>query len=250
MNDSPQSDQVAELVRQLYDPRSRRSARQQLVATGAIEPLLKCLDATSEPVVWAAVESLQELRATEAIGPLVDLLQRGVLVVDVVEALTAITGQDFGTDAGRWRKWIGSPTTAAPAELDAAECVRRTAELLGVDAAGSGNSYRLKLSLPGGRSQRIDLYFGREDAEGDPLVVIYSECGPAVEKFYEAVLRKNMTIPAGAFAIRDIDGKPNFVIVDTVVAATVTPSVLAKKIENIASRADTVEKGLTKGDTR
>ena len=84
----------------------------------------------------------------------------------------------------------------------------------------------------------------------DELVVIYSECGPANPKYYERVLRKNLGIPAGAFAIRDIGGKPNFVMVDTVLAGMVTPSVLARKIENIASRADIVEKSLTKEDRR
>ena len=47
--------------------------------------------------------------------------------------------------------------------------------------------------------------------EQGELVVIYSECGPADEKYYEPILRKNMTIPAGAFAIRDVEGQANFV---------------------------------------
>jgi len=42
----------------------------------------------------------------------------------------------------------------------------------------------------------------------------------------------------------------NFVMVDTVLAATVSPSLLAKRIENIAARADMVEKVLAKEDRR
>ncbi len=249
-NNPENSTNFQQLIEQLYHPQSRRAARQKLVAAKAVGPLLECLESTNELVVWAAVESLQELRASEAVGPLVDLLERGVLVVDVTEALRTITGQNFGADVKRWRQWIGDPTTAESAELDVAECIRRTAELLGVEPTGSGKSFRFKLSLPDGRSQRVDVYFGREDSEGDSLVVIYSECGPAVAKYYEAVLRKNITIPAGAFAIRDIKGQPNFVMVDTMIAAVVTPGALAKKIENIAARADIVEKGLTKEDRR
>jgi serine/threonine-protein kinase len=106
------------------------------------------------------------------------------------------------------------------------------------------------LSLDEGRAQKVAVYFGREDAEGEELVVIYSECGPADPKYYEVVLRKNLSIPSGAFAVRDLDGSPHFVLVDTMLASSATPSALAKKIEHIADRADAVEQSLTKQDTR
>ncbi len=250
MSDSERSAEHAELIQQLHSPQTRRAARQRLVAGGAVEPLLECLDSTNESVTWAAVESLGELRAPDAVGPLVELLGRGVLVLDVCEALTRITGQYLGADVDRWREWIGAHDNSAPAELNVADCIAHTGEYLGVEPARSGKSYEFTLSQDGGRSQKVAVYFGREDSDGGELVVIYSECGPATPKYYEAVLRKNLGIPAGAFAIRDVDGVPNFVIVDTMVAETVTPSALAKKIENIASRADIVEKSLTKQDER
>jgi len=248
MNESEETAPYQELIRQLHEPWSRRAARQKLVAARAVQPLLECLDATNESVTWAAIQSLGELRATEAVEPLIDLLEQGTLILDVAEALRTITGQEFDADVKKWRQWLHSSSAAAPSKLDPGECVRRTATYLGVEPDGSGNSFRFTLSLPDERRQKVAVYFGREDARGDELVVIYSECGPANPKFYEAVLRKNLSIPAGAFAIRDIGGKPYFVMVDTMVAATVTPSALAKKIENIASRADTVEKSLTKED--
>ena len=204
---------------------------------------------TNEPdPVWAAVQSLGELRAKEAVEPLVGLLDRNTLVFDVCEALLQITGSNFGTDVKRWRESIQSP--AGPPTLDVAECVARTADYLGVKPTGSDKSYQFQLALPDGRSQKVAVYFGRQDTEGHELVVIYSECGPANPKFYEAVLRKNLSIPVGAFAIRDIDGQPNFVMVDTVMAASVHPGSLARKIEGMATRADTVEKSLTKEDRR
>ena len=250
MTESDEKRQFSELIKQLREPRSRRAARQQLIADRAVQPLLQCLDDTNQSVVWAAVESLGELRATEAVGPLIELLRRGVLVLDVSEALAQITGQNFGADVKQWSQWTAASDTGSPSQLDPAGCVRQAGEYLGVEPSGSGTSYRFKLSLPEGRTQKVAVYFGRKDSEGDELVVIYSECGPANERHYEAVLRKNMSIPAGAFAIRDVKGVPNFVVVDTMVAASVTASVLAKKIEHIASRADTVEKALTKEDRR
>jgi len=245
-----QSGDLAELVQKLHDPWSRRAARQKLVAARAVETLLECLDSTNESVVWAAIQSLGELRATEAIGPLVDLLERKVLILDVAEALSMITGEEFGADVERWKKWIAAPVDISSAPADHQECMRRTGELLGAEPSGSDDSFRFELSLPGGRTQKVAVYFGRDDGKGEKLIVIYSECGPALPKHYEAVLRKNMSIPAGAFAIRDVDGVATLVMVDTVIAATATAGMLAKKIENIAARADLVEKGLTKEDER
>ncbi len=236
-------------VRQLYDPSTRRTARRNLIAVGAVQPLLGCLDSPNESVVWSAVESLGELRSKEAIEPLIGLLERGVLILDVCEALTRITGKDFGADVSRWKKALGEPGKLTEG-LDIVDCVRKTSELLGVHPTGSGETYIFKLSVPGDRFQKVAVFFGKADSDGEELVVIYSECGPANPKYYEALLRKNMTIPAGAFAIRDVGGQPQIVMVETMLAASVTPSTLAKRIENIASRADSVEKSLTNEDRR
>ncbi|MCX7427009.1 MAG: hypothetical protein NTW96_15465 [Planctomycetia bacterium] len=248
MNDANPATDAADLVEQLGHPQTRRAARQKLVAARAVGPLLECLDSRNESVVWAAVQSLGELRAKEAVEPLVGLLDRGTLVFDVCEALLQITGSNFGTDVKRWRESLKS--AADPAKLDVAECVARTADYLGVKPTGSGTSYQFQLPLPEGRSQKVAVYFGRQDAEGHELVVIYSECGPANPKYYETVLRKNLSIPVGAFAIRDIDGQANFVMVDTMMAASADPGALARKIEGMATRADSVEMSLTKEDRR
>jgi len=240
--------EIPSLVDQLYDPQTRRVARQKLVRAGAVQPLLECLRSPNESVVWAAIESLGELRAAEAIRPLVDLLTRGILVFDVGGALLRITGQNFQGDVRRWQEWLDATGGKARAGLDIGECVRSTGQYLGVEPSGSDKSYQFKLSLAEGRSQRVTVFFGREDDQKDPIVVIYSECGPADPKSYEAALRKNLTIPSGALAIRDIGGRPRFVMVDTLLADQTTPSTLAKRIESIAARADAIEKSLTPKD--
>lgn len=243
---------VSQLVEQLGNPRTRRGARQKLVAAKAVDAFLECLASGNESVVWAAVESLGQLRAVEAIEPLIGLLERGVLSLDVCEALIRITGQDHDLDPKQWRAALAKSPGGEKAggELDAVECVKRTGELLGCEPTGSDKSFQFQLSLPHDRSQKVAVYFGKQDRDGHQLVVIYSECGPASPSLYGKVLRKNLSIPDGAFAIRDIGGKPNFVMVDTMLAELVTPRVLARRIENIATRADAVEKSLTKEDVR
>jgi len=245
------TDEERQLIRQLGDHRTRRTARLRLVQLGAVDALLECLSARQEAVVWSAVQSLGELRAEAAVPRLIDLLESGRLPLDVSAALTDITGQDFGTDASRWRAWYGKPGAHPAVErLSLEACVRQAAELLGAELDGRGGRFELQLVVPGLRSQKVRIQStpgGELDAE---LVLVYSECGPAIERHYEAVLRKNLTISAGAFAIRDVDGAATLVLVDRLPLATLTPRHLARSIESIAARADTVERSLTKTDER
>ena len=69
MSDTQSPNRYRQLVEQLRRPQTRRTARQELVAARAVGPLLECLGADNESVVWAAVESLCELKAVEAVGP-------------------------------------------------------------------------------------------------------------------------------------------------------------------------------------
>ena len=63
----------------------------------------------------------------------------------------------------------------------------------------------------------------------------------AEAKHFEALLRKNLTLRAGAFAIRDIDGHAHFVMIDTLSATATAADDLARRIEQIAAQAGAVE---------
>lgn len=245
---TPQSESIARWVEELREPQTRRTARQRLIEARAVEALLECLGSANSSVVWAAVVSLGELRATEAVEPLIAMLERGTLEMDVCDSLARITGQDLGTNPRRWREATGA--AASTPGIDAAACIAQTAEHLGVRPTAAGGSYQFKLAVADGRTQKVAVMFNDRDAEAGPLAVIYSECGPASPKYFEAVLRKNLSMPCGAFAVRDIDGVAQFVMVETLPAAAATPGTLARRIEQMAARADQIEKLLTQEDRR
>jgi hypothetical protein len=272
-NPAPDAE-LAALVDQLASPQTRRFARLELKRRRETAAFIACLASPNESVAWAAVQSLAELKAQDAVGPLVELLERRRLALDVSDALTAITGQDFGVDAARWRMWLTSrtavassvtppqaagPATSVPAaEVGAAEaprfdferCVRKAAELLAAEPAGSDKTFAFRLDQPGGRSQQVHVYQGRTGRQGEPLAIVYSECGPAEERHHAAALRRNCQLPMGAFGIRDVKGVPTLVLVETLPASVLTPRILARAIENIASRADLVEKDVAGDDVR
>ena len=252
MSSSRETAEIRLLIDRLVDPSARRAARQELVRLRAVEGLIECLASPNESVVWAAVQSLGELRAPEALPRLVELLERDVLTTYTLEALQEISGQEFAADSRKWREWLGrGPATAAVASekpADLAELVRGAGELLGAAPQGLGRSFTFRLSQPDGRGQLVRIHSTRTGEE--ELVVVYSECGPAQPKHFEVVLRKNAQLPVGAFGIRDVDGAPAFVLVETLPAERLSAQRLARTIERIAARADTVEKSLTPEDER
>jgi len=139
-----------------------------------------------------------------------------------------------------------APGQRKPADL--AELVRGAGELLGAAPQGLGRSFTFRLSQPDGRGQLVRVHSTRTGEE--ELVVVYSECGSAQPKHFEAVLRKNAQLPVGAFGIRDVDGAAAFVLVETLPAERLSAPRLARTVERIAGRADTVEKSLTPADER
>lgn|GEM_PF-2493971 len=248
--------QIAQWVEELKTPRMRRAARRNLVRVSAVDALLECLDSPNESVVWAAIESLQELKAKEAVEPLLALLGRGVLVSDTIDALVTITGQNFGFYVQKWIAWgkstgqiKGDVGSGAAVTFDLSEMIEQTADLLGSEAEEIRGGYKFRVSLADNRSQSVTVQVYKTKSSGR-LLVIYSECGPADKKYYEALLRKNLTLPVGAFAIRDIDEKPTAVMVDTMLPESVLPGTLARKIEMLAKFADSAEEGLTGEDVR
>ena len=78
--------------------------------------------------------------------------------------------------------------------------------------------------------------------------MIYSLCCPATPDFYEDALRLNAVVNHGGISIRDLDGKPWFVMVDTYPRATVSGEEIRRSAIELGSSADFVEERLTGRD--
>ena len=111
----------------------------------------------------------------------------------------------------------------------------------------NGNGFRVHLKLPGQRSQSVFLENSDHNA-GERLLLIYSVCCEAQTEFYESALRLNSEVLHGGLSIRDIDGQPSFVMVDTFPRATVTSEAIRRSVIEVACRADHIEKLLTGKD--
>ena len=105
----------------------------------------------------------------------------------------------------------------------------------------------VKLHLNSNRTQKV--YIENSDHRaGDRLLNIYSLCCRADPNFYEEALRLNAVVLHGGLSIRNVDGEPWFVMVDTYPRATVSGEEIRRSVMEVGSRADEIELLLTGRD--
>jgi eukaryotic-like serine/threonine-protein kinase len=111
----------------------------------------------------------------------------------------------------------------------------------------AGDGFEVRLKFRDERSQTVYVE-NSEHAAGDRLLMIYSICCEARPDFYEEALRLNAVMHHGGISIRDIGGRPCFVMVDTYPRATVSGEDIRRSAIELGTRADAVEKRLTGRD--
>ena len=111
----------------------------------------------------------------------------------------------------------------------------------------SCDRFRVCLTLRGDRTQTVYIE-NSEHPAGDRLLMIYSLCCRASPDFYEDALRLNAVVHHGGISIRDIDGQPHFVMVDTFPRGTVSGEEIRRSVIELGCRADFVEERLTGTD--
>ena len=111
------------------------------------------------------------------------------------------------------------------------------------------DEFDVTVKLRSGRKQQVVIAPTDED-KNIPFrqLQIFSIGGPAQTHHYELALRRNARLPHGTIAVRDIAGRPHFVIVENHSRAKVSPEDLARSVRHIARHADEVEKFLSGDD--
>lgn len=247
------SQEINQLIGALDDDRRRARATQALVQIGpeAVRALKGGLRDPREGIRVGAAECLAQIQTQEALAALVDALDNPECHLVAHAALMALAGHDAGHEAAEWREWLAARESApTPPERDPGDdqLVLQAIQGLEADAARTKHGWRINLHLAEGRHQVVRLRFGKTDAEGAPMVVVYSVCGPVEADRYEWALKKNMAMPYAALAVHDVDGVASFVVVNSLLHADVSPEGLRKTLTTIAQRADDVERALTGKD--
>ncbi len=275
------SDTARRLLEQLRDFRTRKEAMTQLLMLGdaALPELIRALGHPMENVRWCAQSVLAQLGGDAVVLRLIETLDDPTRQKEAAAVLKQLTGQAIGTDRQAWAQWLASrdePTAApaaqtptpaaaaaAPAEpapepvqappaaaLSDDAIIEAAVRDSAVDVRQHSGGYVLTVPLEGNRRQRVTVSFTAQDFEDEPLVVVYTECGPAAPRNYEWALRQNLRMSFGAIAVRDRGGQPTFVMVNTHPRATLDVAELRKSIFLLAHKGDKLEQALTKTDER
>lgn len=111
----------------------------------------------------------------------------------------------------------------------------------------SDGGFQVHMQLRDERGQTVFIE-NSEHAPGERLLLIYSLCCEARPSFFEEALRMNAIVHYGGISIRDLDGKPWFVMVDTYPRTSVSGEEIRRSVIELASRADSIENRLTGRD--
>ncbi len=136
----------------------------------------------------------------------------------------------------------------APTTKDPKAMVRNVAEGGGYQIAESGGTLQITIPIGSLRKQVVHVEFGKSDESGHDVVTFWSICGPAVDKHAMILLRYNMKMLHGAFAVRDVNGQSVVVLQANQMADTLDPLEVSRALSAIAWQADKVEQKLVAGD--
>jgi serine/threonine-protein kinase len=125
--------------------------------------------------------------------------------------------------------------------------VRESVEGLDCFIQGHRDTFRLIVSLPDDRLQEV-MVEASEGANQDPVLSVFSVCGPADPAYFQYALRLNSQLTYGSISVHDVLGTPMFVMSRTFALDTVRPEDLRGAILEIARRSDRIERQLTRLD--
>jgi tRNA A-37 threonylcarbamoyl transferase component Bud32 len=198
------------------------------------------------PYVSASIRDLSERVQEEALP---DFRKLGIDVpleiADCIDQLMAKTPANRPKDACEALSLL----TAVAGDLPDLEILIATAfaNQSNVSWTRSGEKFRLEVRLPESRRQCV-LIEPSAHAVADRLLLIFTQIGDVRPEYYERGLRLNAQMAHGGLAIREVDGVPQFVMIDTYPRATVDAEEIRRSVLELASQADAVEKLLSGAD--
>jgi len=143
---------------------------------------------------------------------------------------------------------FGDLAPAAAAPTDSRQIVRSVAESAGWRIQEAGSAWHVTVPIGALRKQTVTVNFDGKDEEGHDVIAYTSICGPASEKNAMALLRYNMKMVHGAFAVQKTGSGEVVVVQANQLADTADPLEVTRVMTAVAWQADKVEEKLGGGD--
>jgi serine/threonine-protein kinase len=130
---------------------------------------------------------------------------------------------------------------------DTESLVRESAKGLDCFIQGARDTFRVIFPQPNDRLQEVIIEV-TEGKNGEQYLSVFSVCGPADPAYFAYALTLNAHLTFGSISIHDVLGSQMFIMSRTFLRDIVRPEELRDAMLEIARRADSVEKQLTRLD--
>ena len=218
------------------------STRSDIYAVGVL--LFHCLSGRL-PVVAESVGQLIQLHRSQPIPDIRECRSRRPR--ELAEILSRCLAKSPEDRYAPRRELAEALQDVIRRRRDTESLVRESVEGLDCFIQGCRDTFRLIVSLPGDRLQEV-IVEASEGPNQDPVLSVFSVCGPADPAYFQYALRLNSQLTYGSISVHDVLGSPMFVMSRTFLRDTVGLEDLRNAIIEIARRSDRIEKQLTRMD--
>ncbi len=135
-----------------------------------------------------------------------------------------------------------------PVSVDPKAMVKTVCESSSWTVQEDGDTWQVTMPIGALRKQTVQVQFGGKDTEGHNIISYTSKCGPAAEQNAMTLLRYNMQMVHGAFAIQGSDSGEYLVVQANQLSDTADIMEVTRLITAVAWQADKVEERLMGGD--
>jgi len=108
--------------------------------------------------------------------------------------------------------------------------------------------FQVRIPVVEERTQDVVVECIPDRSTGDAIVRVFSICAPLDESYMRRALELNASLPFGAIAVEQHQGRPYFMMLDALTRSTCDPVELRASVLSIAKHADEVEHRLTGSD--
>ncbi len=135
---------------------------------------------------------------------------------------------------------MNAPTGGVPSLEKLVEAIEKKGSR---DVSKSGDIFEVKVETKDGRSQTVYIEATQSNTKRD-IIRVTTPCAKAGEKAYEWALTNNSHMSHCSLAIESIDGEPWLVLVNNLLADTVSYAELKLTVKEVAFYGDWVEEKL------
>ena len=144
------------------------------------------------------------------------------------------TGQESATD-------VSTPDDIRGWLLEFAESKKAQLE-------GERDKFTVTLQLQQGRTQKVYIDIDERDSSGEPLILLYTVCGPPRPEVYAKALQSNARLSHSAFALLKQGKQERLILVNRRRQRGLTSETLASDLLYLAKKGDQAETQLHEKD--